>query len=333
MCQLCDTATDTAKPKVAAKGKANPFAALIPKKLQTHEALIQAVYDLALRLPTLTKADRDLLKGIKLTYGAGPDGARGVTYYKLWAGKPTRKGEQATAIPFVAICATGQSDHIQVIGTTLHELGHVIAGWKAAHGPDWRAACARLGLVNVKAAGTEYSPENFSTESGFRAALLKLPKPNDGQPLAPIKGPGIDPLSGLAGILGGLKLKPCGAGIGARGGKSRGKGSGSRLLKYSCGCTIVRASAGADFKAICSKCKQPFKQEGGELPPEGGPQGGPVEPTPTPKKAKQPVEAPSKGNPAKLKGQAAAARSKAVNAPLPVKPDGLAAILQRIDPK
>ncbi len=32
--------------------------------------------------------------------------------------------------------------------TFLHELGHILAGWHAAHGPAWKAACRALGLAN-----------------------------------------------------------------------------------------------------------------------------------------------------------------------------------------
>jgi hypothetical protein len=261
MCHICDTKPAKLRTKAAAIALKLPTGR---DKPATHEALIDSVYRLALQLPTLTKADRDLLTSIKLTYGAGPDGVRGVTYYKLWtknAPKP-RKGAEpkpTQVIPFVAICATGQSDHIQVIGTTLHELGHVIAGFEAAHGKAWIEACARLGLIGIKAAGTEYGPENFTTDHGFRKALLALPKPKDGAPVNAFGG-------GLGGLvlppglsLPPMRIKPCTAGYGAKGGKSRGKGSGSRLLKYSCGCTIVRASAGADFKATCGKCGETFK--------------------------------------------------------------------------
>lgn len=317
-------------------------------KPTTHEELIQAVYGMALQLPTLTKEDKEKLRSIKLTYGAGPDGVRGITYYKLWSKQA--KGKDAQVIPFVAVCATGQSDQLQVIGTTLHELGHVLAGWGAAHGPAWHAACERLGLVKVRAAGTEYSKENFIEEYGFRAALLRLPKPKDGAPVTALQaGLPVDPLGGLLGGLGigTLKLKPCGAGYGAKGGKSRGKGSGSRLLKYSCGCTIVRASAGADLKAVCSKCGKAFKQDGEPVEPVDPPAAPPVAPA-------APGAGPAKGKgKGKQKGKrpgqraqrvGAAARSRMVNAPLiapfpsppaPQAPggDSLAAILNRIDPK
>ena len=363
MCNLCENSIPETK---AAKGVANPFTALVPKKLATHEALVQAVYELALKLPTLTKQDRETLKGIKLTYGSGPDGVRGITYFKLWT-KQTGKGREkkAAILPFVAVCATGQSDHVQVIGTTLHELGHVIAGLQAGHGPQWHEACARLGLVDVKAAGTEYSPANFIEAGGFRAALMKLPKPQDGAPIAPGKGGELPPdILGLLGKLGlsgvpTLKPRSCTAGWGTKGGKSRGKGSGSRLLLYTCGCTKVRASAGADFQADCKKCGKAFALADGEPKPdpETPPQGGKGKAAPlsavgaqAPKKGKG-GKAPKTGGNGKGKasaapkrsfaprsGAAAAQRALAVNAPLPKQPvnpepDGLLAILNRIDPK
>lgn len=194
--------------------------------MNTHETFIAAVAALACK--GLAKADLEKLAGIKLVYGSGPSGTRGVTYFGKW-----KAGQEAR--PFVEVSAFGQESWIQVAGTTLHELGHVLAGPMAGHGKDWHEACARLGLRKIKAAGTCYRLANF--DPALRYAIASLPKPDDGEPVQSLL-PGF-----IQGASGRSHMKPCGAGIGTRGGKSRGKGSGSRLRKYVCGCgQIVRAS-------------------------------------------------------------------------------------------
>lgn len=275
MCHHCiaDKATTSAAPaKAKAKGRKakgpqqglklrQKFNAPVLKTKAepwTHERLIHAVYAEALRLRTLTADDKAKLARIKLTYGAGPDGVRGITYFKLWSNIAPGRGDPAKSetVPFVAICATGQESLIQTIGTTLHELGHVLAGWEAAHGPEWHAACARLGLLNIQAAGTRYAWDNFTEAQGFQATLRALKAPQDGQPraFAAPAAPGTP-----AALLGpAVKVKPCGAGIGTKGGKSRGAGSGSRLVLWLCGCQDapkVRAARSAALDATCNKCK------------------------------------------------------------------------------
>jgi len=57
-----------------------------------------------------------------------------------------------------------------------------------------------------------------------------------------------------------LKLRPCGAGVGAKGGKSRGAGSGSRLRKFVCDCGVIARVARDEFHATCSDCSTAFKR-------------------------------------------------------------------------
>lgn len=217
----------------------------------THEAYIARIAECAIsRLAD--GARKAQLQAIKLTYGAGPDGVRGITYYNRWIGKG---GE--TAVPFVGINAMSQSNPIQLAGTTIHELGHVLAGWEAGHGKGWHDACEELGLRRIKAAGTNYVRAMFAPD--IRALIARLPSPDEGEP--------VNSLAGLAPLLKTGKrmtIKPCAAGIGTRGGVSRGVGSGSRLLKYACDgighkATIVRASAGANFDATCNHCQTAFR--------------------------------------------------------------------------
>lgn len=172
-------------------------------------------------------------------YGAGYAGLRGVTYYNRW------NAGDASPRPFVEVCAFGQESWVQVAGTTLHELGHVIAGWNAGHGPDWKAACKRLGLRGIKAAGTCYHKACFTPR--LREAIEALPKPDDGEPMMA--------LSNIPGVT--LTMKPCPAGKGTKGGKSYGA---SRLRLWVCGCEPpVRLRVASDnLRAHCDDCTEAF---------------------------------------------------------------------------
>lgn len=213
--------------------------------IRTHQEYIQQVADLALaRLP---EDQREKVQA-NITYGAGQPGLRGVTYYGCW------QNGHPEPIPFIEVCAFGEENDVQLAGTTIHELAHVLAGHAAGHGPEWKNACEQLGLRDAKAAGHVYEIEQFVDD--IREKIAALPSPTDGRPVGirnrlnvPIERP---------------KAKPCPMGIGTRGGKSRGKNSGSRLRKYVCECeprpVIVRV-ASDDFKAHCDECGKSFRAE------------------------------------------------------------------------
>ena len=208
----------------------------------THQEYIQRVAEIALsRLP----ADLRAKVRAHLTYGHGQPGLRGVTYYGRWL-----PGDGSEPIPFVEICASGEENDIQLAGTTIHELAHVLAGPAAGHGKAWKDACELLGLRRPKAAGNVYRMAQFAPDVRF--AIANLRSPTDGKPV------GLHALLGRA-----VKPKACPLGIGTRGGKSRGVGSGSRLRKYVCECSpkpvIVRV-ASDDFRAHCDICGAAFKQ-------------------------------------------------------------------------
>src|SRR6266446_4545920 len=93
----------------------------------THEQFIHAVRDIAVQ--RLNKEERAAALDAKLVYGAGSKHTRGVTYFGCW-----KNGHEHA---FAEICAFGEDSSIQVAGTTLHELGHVIAGVGKGHGKDW----------------------------------------------------------------------------------------------------------------------------------------------------------------------------------------------------
>lgn len=208
----------------------------------THEQFVHRVAEIA--CSKLSSTDAAVCANIKLAYGSGPDGTRGVTYYDRW-------GKADSKAPFVAINALHQVSLVQLAGTTIHELGHVLAGWDAGHGPDWKAACEKLGLRRVKAAGTEYVWAMFDKD--IRAFIAGLPRPTDGEPQA---------LFGQGFAIGKRKSgpKPCTAAIGTRGGTSRGVGSGSRLRLFECGCVpAIKVRVARDaFDCTCNTCNSLF---------------------------------------------------------------------------
>lgn len=259
----------TTKARLVAR-RAMRAARTSPASLITHEHYLQAIQRLVVAQSGLTKADKAKLRSIKLVYGAGQAGVRGVTYYSRW-----RQANAKAAVPFVELCAFSQHSHVQVCGTLVHELGHVLAGHEHGHGPGWFSVCARLGLGDTErgctpilAAGTSYDWECFAPD--LRAQLQALPTPTDGQPvgnaanlLGKLLGPHGRPMT-----QGMLKPKPCGAGYGAKGGLSRGIGSGSRNLLWECSCDGSKPSmarkpikirhAGTDLEARCMRCGTMF---------------------------------------------------------------------------
>lgn len=214
--------------------------------IRTHQEYIQQVARIALdRLPENERGKVDA----QISYGAGAPGLRGITYYGCWQnGNPE-------PIPFIEVCAFGEENDVQLAGTTIHELAHVLAGHGAGHSHDWKRACERLGLRAAKAAGNVYRMAQFDPE--VRMAIASLPSPTDGKPVGARSRMGFLPIHQV-------KPKACPLGVGTRGGKSRGKNSGSRLRKYVCECqpkpVIVRV-ASDDFRAHCDTCGKAFKRE------------------------------------------------------------------------
>lgn len=208
----------------------------------THEQFIHAVREIVAARANAQDAAK--LRRIKLAYGFGQPGLRGVTIYSRWA---NGHGPQ-DADPFVEICAAGEESIVQLAGTTIHELAHVVAGWEAGHGKGWKETCERLGLRCVKAAGTQYAWAMF--ETSLRDAIVALGAPSDGMPLNGLSTIKIGKRRG--------KVGPCTAGTGTRGGKSRGIGSGSRMRKYVAGCGQIVRAATDDLHATCNCCETAF---------------------------------------------------------------------------
>lgn len=171
----------------------------------------------------------------KLVYGSGRPGVRGTTWFARW-----NLGEKTD---FIEISAFGEESPVQLAGTTLHELAHALAGPFAGHDKRWKAAAARLGLLRAEAAGQCYDPSHLATP--LRDAIHALAGPTDGSPF-------IGEIRRTSGL--------CSLGIGTRGGRSRGPGSGSRLRLFVCDCNPpVRVRVARDeFLATCLKCSKPF---------------------------------------------------------------------------
>lgn len=229
----------------------------------THLEYVQAVRDIV--VTRLNAEEQATIARATLVYGAGSGtNARGLTFYGAWtcaSGKCEHQGGEHGTPParadLVEICAFGEDSLVQLAGTTIHELAHVLAGVGHGHDKAWAAACVKLGLRRCKAAGTHYVPALFSPD--IRERIAALPAPSDGSPRSLVNlGFVAIPLN----LQGKIGARGCTAGQGARGGKSHGKGSG-RMRKYVCGCehpVIVRV-ARDDFAAHCDHCGEPFKQE------------------------------------------------------------------------
>jgi hypothetical protein len=208
----------------------------------THETFLHAVRDAV--LSRVKPADRARLGEAKLTYGAGSGAYRGICVYDAWT--------NGSAHAFIEIAASGEESPVQLAGTTVHELGHVLAGSGAGHGAAWRAACKVLGLDAVSAAGQDYQPAHFAPELWW--TIERLPFPTDGRPT----------FHASIGVAPRRPLRPCPLGRGTRGGRSRGPGSGSRLRLWECSCQPpIKARVARDqWDATCNVCQTAYTRKG-----------------------------------------------------------------------
>lgn len=210
-----------------------------------HEDFIKQVRDVVAKNVS-DSSIRERLLAAKLVYGIGDGSYRGICYFGAWKnGHPS--------VELVEVAASGEESPVQLAGTTIHELAHVLAGSKAGHGREWVKACEFLGLRKVKAAGTRYTLAHFSP--AIRELIEKMSTLTDGTPIFGANARGFVGLPPM-------KLRPCPLGIGVRGGKSRGAGSGSRLRKFVCGCEkpVIARVAAEEFNATCDVCNQKFQR-------------------------------------------------------------------------
>lgn len=218
---------------------------------RTHEEYLhrtrEAIVERALERETITTEDAERIAHAKLVYGVGNGSYRGVCHYQAWENGIGR-------VDVVEIAATAEESWIQLAGTTIHELGHVLAGWEAGHGADWKKAAERLGLRKAEAAGQRYLLAGIDPK--IREAVHTLASDlGDGRPEFRTYGLGIGTLR--------VTVRPCSAGVGTRGGKSRGKGSGSRLRLWECKCTpkpVKIRAASDDLDVTCNVCGERFEK-------------------------------------------------------------------------
>jgi len=214
------------------------------RKPRTHDAYVAAVARLAARHTEAKADDKATIRKVRLVWGDGPDNTLGITRYNKW------RGADGGVSHWCAVCATAHPSTPHLIAeTVLHELGHAVVGPGFGHGPEWKAACARLGLVDAKATYQHGDTPTFS--AWMLAQLQRLPVPNEGvtvdRPI--ITGLPIPPA-------GPIPIRPCGAGKGVKGGKSYGA---NRHDLYLCGCPKgPRIRSAKPLRARCLDCGQVF---------------------------------------------------------------------------
>ncbi len=205
-----------------------------------HEGYLHVVRDvLAARL---NEPERIKVLGTELLYGAGRPSIFGICFYNRWRREQTHD--------VIEISAFNEESVDQLWETLAHELAHSVAGYGAAHGPEWKAAAKRLGLRRPVAAG----PAGFGDlDPELIAILRQIPVPQDGNPVTQVET--LVPT-------GTTSVATCPLGIGTQGGTSRGPGSGSRLRLYMCECELpVRVRVASDeFRARCLICESEFQR-------------------------------------------------------------------------
>ena len=205
-----------------------------------HQAFVEEVATLA-----IARLDSEEQKKCqaRILYGVGRPGVRGTTFYGSWK----NGGEEP--IDIVEICALHEESLVQVAGTTVHEIGHVLAGQEAGHHKPWKDACSQLGLRRAMMGGQTYLLSSFEPE--LREVIARRVF-LDGKPIFGLNGAPTPS----------RKLRPCTLGFGTKGGKSRGVGSGSRQRKFVCECDppIIVRSARDELHALCCICGELFKR-------------------------------------------------------------------------
>lgn len=224
-----------------------PAVPSVPAVTVDHEAFIRSIRDVIVSR-IADNAVRARIVNVKLMYGVGLFGTRGGTYFGAW-----RNGDPDKDHEVIEVGANCEESPLQLAGTTIHEIAHVAAGKKQGHGATWKQTAAMLGLIRAEAAGQTYDVADF--DPAVWLLLSALPVPGDGVPLFKAIASGRRRNPGPA---------PCPLGIGTRGGKSRGPGSGSRLVRWICDCVNppkLRGARSAPVKATCKVCNADLRPE------------------------------------------------------------------------
>jgi hypothetical protein len=218
-----------------------------PATHSTHERFIQSARDAVIAhaeaAGTITTEQAERARHAKLLYGIGDGSYRGICHYDAWENGVGK-------VDVIEIAASAQESFVQLAGTTLHELAHVLAGWGTGHGPAWKEMAVALGFtVKPEAAGQVYRLAMFAPGLRHRVYALAA-EIGDGLPAFTRTGWGVTHVI----------PKPCSAGIGTKGGTSRGKGSGSRMRLWECKCPrpVKVRVASDDFQAHCDVCDYAF---------------------------------------------------------------------------
>jgi hypothetical protein len=135
----------------------------------THEQFVHLVRNLvvadALERGTIDKDQAETLAHAKLIYGVGQPGIRGVCYHEAWENGIGK-------VACVEISALTEESWVQLAGTTLHELAHVLRGMGFGHDVDWKLICVKLGFTyKPEAAGQRYFLAMF--RPGLRMAICR----------------------------------------------------------------------------------------------------------------------------------------------------------------
>ena len=217
----------------------------------THETFLQQARDAivahAVAAGTITDEQAGRVRHAKLLYGVGDGRYRGICHYDAWENGVGR-------VDVVEVAATAQESFVQLAGTTVHELAHVAAGFGSGHGREWKDAAVKLGFtIRPEAAGQVYRLAMFTPS--LRNKIYALAgEIGDGHPAFQRFG---------YGAVVNVKPRPCTVGVGTKGGKSRGPGSGSRLRLWECECAkpVKVRVASDDFKAHCDECGEAFTRK------------------------------------------------------------------------
>ena len=180
-------------------------------RVVTHEDYLAAVATAVCEQSPATAAALD---AVQLAFGTGPRRRTVGALHRVWA-----VGTAHEALPLVEIAAIGGLAPAETCHVVLHELAHVLAAG-FGHGRVWRYAARQVGLLNPRARPEAGELADWGAiEPALRAKLQVIPEPTEPAP---------------ADFYEDWDRQPCAAGYGARGGRSRGAGSGSRYLKVVC---------------------------------------------------------------------------------------------------
>jgi hypothetical protein len=121
---------------------------------------------------TISAAQAERLAHTELLYGVGDSSYRGVTVYGAWQASDEHS-DGGGRVDIVEIAATGQESWVQLAGTVIHELAHVLAGHAAGHSGAWKDTAVALGFtMRSAAAGQVYhlamiEPSFFDSATSF----------------------------------------------------------------------------------------------------------------------------------------------------------------------